>query len=346
MIAIILFILKPHPPSQPGLTIRQQLAKLDLLGELFLLPCIICLLLALQWGGSTYAWSNGRIIALFTLFGVLLIAFVIVQIYKPETATIPGRIVNNRSIIGSMWFTFCLASGMMLLVYYIPVWFQAIKGVSAEQSGIDMIPLVLSLVFGAIGSGQATGRLGYYTPFMLASGVIMPIGAGLITTFKVNTGEPVWIGYQIVFGFGLGIGMQQGSIAAQTVLNKPDVPTGVSLMFFCQMLGGAIFVSVGQNVLDSSLVGSLTELVQGLDPVAIVNTGATEIRDRVPAKYLPEVLIAYNQAVRQCFIVALCMGCLGLLGAVFVEFRSVKEKQGPTDKKKAAEEKKEVAEKA
>ena len=62
--AVILFLLKPSEPSQKGLTIREQLAKLDLLGELFLLPCIVCLLLALQWGGSLYAWSDGRIIAL------------------------------------------------------------------------------------------------------------------------------------------------------------------------------------------------------------------------------------------------------------------------------------------
>ena len=113
---IILFLLKPSEPSQKGLTIKQQLLKLDLLGELFLLPCIICLLLALQWGGSTYAWSDGRIIALFTLFGVLLIAFVVVQVFMQDTATIPARIIKDRSIIGSMWFTFCLASTMMLLV--------------------------------------------------------------------------------------------------------------------------------------------------------------------------------------------------------------------------------------
>ena len=111
-----MFLLKPSKPANPGLTIREQLAKLDLLGELFLFPCIICLLLALQWGGSSYAWSDGRIIALFVLFGVLLIGFVAVQVLMPDTATIQGRIISDRSIIGSMWFMFCLASGMMLLV--------------------------------------------------------------------------------------------------------------------------------------------------------------------------------------------------------------------------------------
>lgn len=113
---LITFMLKANEASQKGLTIRQQLGQLDLLGEFFLLPSVVCLLLALQWGGSTYPWSNGRIIALFVLFGVLLICFILVQIWKPETATIPARIIKNRSIIGSMWFVFCLASAMMILV--------------------------------------------------------------------------------------------------------------------------------------------------------------------------------------------------------------------------------------
>jgi hypothetical protein len=112
----ICFLLQATDPPQKGLTIRQQLAKLDLLGELCLFPCIVCLLLALQWGGTTYPWSEGRIIALFVLFGVLLIGFIVVQILMPTIATIPGRIISSRSIIGGMWYTFCGASNMMLLV--------------------------------------------------------------------------------------------------------------------------------------------------------------------------------------------------------------------------------------
>jgi hypothetical protein len=116
VMVVIFIILKPSEPSQKGLTIRQQLGQLDLFGEFFLLPCIVCLLLALQWGGSVYSWGDGRIIALFVLFGLLFIGFVTVQIWKPETATIPRRIISNRSIIGGMLFVFCLASAMMILV--------------------------------------------------------------------------------------------------------------------------------------------------------------------------------------------------------------------------------------
>lgn len=332
IMTIIFFLLKPTPPAQPGLTLRQQLAQLDLLGEFFLLPSIICLLLALQWGGSTYPWSDGRIIALFVVFGVTFLAFIGTQILRPETATISPRIIKNRSIIAAMWFTFCVASTMMIMVYYIPLWLQAIKGKSAVQSGIDTIPLVLSLVFGAIGAGQVVGRLGYYTPFAMASSVIMPIGAGLISTFNLDTGSGKWIGYQILFGLGIGMGMQQGNMAAQTVLARKDVPTGISLCFFCQQLGGAVFVSVGQNAFIQKFTSGLAHLVHDLDPGEIVNTGATEIQKIVPARDLHEVLVAYNSALRQVFVVGVVMASLAAIGAFSLEWRSVKGKQGPTRK--------------
>ena len=167
----------------------------------------------------------------------------------------------------------------------------------------------------------------------------MPIGSGLITMFKLNSSEGVWIGFQILAGLGIGMGMQQAALAAQTVCAKKDVPTGVSLMFFTQMLAGAIMVSVGQNVFDSHLVAGLVELVHGLSPKDIVNTGATDLRNVVPASQLQEVLGVYNSALRQTFIVGTAVSSLAIFGALLMEWRSVKGKAGPQGKKHAIEDK-------
>jgi len=80
------------------------------------------------------------------------------------------------------------------LVYYLPIWFQAVKNVSAYQSGIDSLPLILALVVSSILAGALVRRLGYYVPFMIANSVIMSIGAGLITTLVPSTGHAKWIG--------------------------------------------------------------------------------------------------------------------------------------------------------
>jgi MFS family permease len=326
LIAVTL-ILKPNPPfnNKSTLTPKQKLLQLDPLGTLFLLPCLICLLLALQWGGSSLPWSDGRVIALLTLFAILLIAFVTVQVFQQKTAQIPASIVKNRSMLAGGFFIFNLAGSMMLMVYYIPLYFQAVKGVSAEESGIRTIPLVLSLVAGSIVSGIATGKIGYYTQFAYVSAAIMPIGAGLISTWKVDTGHAEWIGFQVLYGFSLGLGMQQAQLAAQTVLKRVDVPTGMALVVFMQTLGGAVFLSVGQNVLTSHLVGGIGRLlVEGLDPAVIVNTGATDLRDLVPAEQLPAVLEVYSEALRRVFLISTGLASVTILGALGLEWRSVK----------------------
>lgn len=329
----ILFLLKPTPPQNPGLSLWQQLARLDLLGELFLLPSIVCLLLALQWAGTTYAFSSWRIILLFTLFGATFLAFIAVQLLRPATATIPLRLITNRSILAGMWFTTCLAGTMMICVYYISIWFQAIKGTTAVQSGIDTIPMVLALVVGSIAAGQLVGRIGYYTPLMLASAAIMPIGAGLIYTWNLATSEGAWIGYQILLGIGVGLGMQQGAMAAQTVLAKQDVPMGVSIIMFMQQFSGAIFVSVAQNVFGAALVANLVATIPGLSPMMIVNTGATNLRGIVAdPEELREVLVAYNGALQRVFLVAVVLACLSVFGAAGMQWRSVKGKGGPLAK--------------
>ncbi|CAI7596834.1 unnamed protein product [Penicillium discolor] len=325
---VILLALKPAPAMNPGLTLRQKIAKLDLLGELFLFSALICLLLALQWGGSTYAWSNWRIILLFVVFGICLITWVIVQVRTPATATIQLRVISNRSVVAAMWFMFCLASTMLMLLYYLPIWLQAIKNRTAVQSGIDTLPLVLSLVAGSTMSGQLVGRVGYYTPFIMASSCLMPIGAGLISTWRVDTSSGMWIGYQIILGFGIGLGMQHAAIAVQTVLEPRDIPVGVSLVFFCQQLGGAIFVSVGENVFGQKLLAGLTPVIDDFDPETIVNTGATDLRSIVPAKDLHAVLVEYNAALHWVFIVGTIMAALSALGAFALEWKSVKGKQG------------------
>ncbi|KAJ5506982.1 hypothetical protein N7453_005939 [Penicillium expansum] len=303
---VIMLALKPTPAMHPGLTLREKLAKLDLLGELFLFSALICLLLALQWGGSTYAWGNWRIILLFVLFGICLIIWVVVEVRTPATATIQPRVIGNRSVIAAMWFMFCLASTMLMLLYYLPIWLQAIKNRTAVQSGIDTLPLVLSLVAGSTLSGQLVGRLGYYTP----------LHHGLL----------------IILGFGIGLGMQHAAIAVQTVLQPRDIPVGVSLVFFCQQLGGAIFVSVGENVFGQKLIAGLTRVIDDFDPETIVNTGATNLRSIVPAKDLPAVLFEYNAALHWVFIVGTIMAALSALGAFALEWKSVKGKQrGPGD---------------
>lgn len=308
-------------------TWKQQIQKFDLPGTACFLPAIICLLLALQWGGSKYAWNSGRIIALLVIFVVLVAGFITIQWWKQEDATVPPRVFLNRNVWGSAWFGAMLGAAFFLIVYYLPIWFQAIKGASATKSGIMNLPAILGLVIISMLAGGLVTALGYYTPFMLTSSVLMAIGAGLLSTLEVDSGSPKWIGYQFIFGAGVGFGMQQTLVAVQTVLPADDIPIGTAIMMFTQTLGGALFISVGQNVFTNQLIKNLASIVPDLDASIVLRTGATELKNAIDPEYLSGVLAAYNQTLTQTFYVSVACGTMSIIGAVFVEWKSMKGKQ-------------------
>lgn len=125
------------------------------------MPAVICLLLALQWGGTAYTWSNWRLILCLVLFGILMPIWVVIQFWKSEKATVPPRIVSQRSVAGAAWYMFFLGSFFLILIYYLPIWLQAVKRVSAVESGIRSLPLILGLVIVSIISGIGVTVTGY-----------------------------------------------------------------------------------------------------------------------------------------------------------------------------------------
>jgi MFS family permease len=323
VILIVLLFLHLPPPEKANLKTVEKLKRLDPLGNLIFAPSIISLLLALQWGGTTYAWHSARIIALFLVFGVLLMAWLAIQAWDQETATVPPRIFLQRSIMSGFFYSLCIGGVMLSMGYYLPIWFQAIKGVNALESGIRGLPFILALVFSSIIAGGGVSQTGYYTPFMIACSCLMSIGAGLLTTLRLDSGSGEWIGYQVLAGLGMGLGMQQSGMAAQVVLEGEDVPIGASLMFFAQSLGGAIFVCAAQNVFIGQLLKDLAA-VPGTSVLLLAEVGATDIRDFVTPEQLPYVLTAYNHAIDITFYVGLAISCFSIIPALTMEWRSVK----------------------
>ncbi|KAG9781340.1 MFS transporter, partial [Aureobasidium melanogenum] len=343
VLVFLFLVVEETEPARGGLTLKEKLNHLDIPGTLVFVPCMVCLLLALQWGGQDYAWSSGRVIALLVVFGVLLIAFVAIQFWRQDNGTVPPRIAKQRTVASAAWIAFCLGSTFLLIVYYLSIWFQAIKGDSAITSGYSTLPSLLSLVIASILSGAFISRLGYYNPSIIACTILMPIGTGLLCLFTPHTRHPMWIGSQFLFGFGAGLGLQQTNIAAQTVLSKADAPTGMSFVFFAQGLGGAISVSVGQNILTSQLIKKLSAL-GGISPHQVVSTGATQLRDIFPKQQLPAVIEAYNDSLVIVFYAALAYACAALLGIFTLEWKTVKkpttkdeEKQGPKEEENTSE---------
>ena len=321
---MLLFLDIPSP-KQEKLTAIAQIKNLDPIGIFFFVPSMVCLILALQLGGSSTPWSAPKIIGLLVTFGVLFVNFDVVEVLMPETAMAPTRVVLNRFVAGSMAFMFLLSGGLMSILYYLTIWFQVAKGDSAIHSGVSTIPLLLSMVILSIPTAIFTEKIGYYVPALLLAPVLCATGAGLLSTLTPSSDYSEWFGYQVLYGFGLGCGFQTSTLSSQNVLPRADVPIGMAMMFFMQQLGGSIFLSVSQNIFSNKLVDRLSG-VADLNAEAIVNTGATNLRSVVPANELSTVVDAYSYSLTRVFIMAATLSSFMILGSLAVEWKSIKGK--------------------
>lgn len=221
-------------------------------------------------------------------------------------------------------FLLCTAFKLTLeLVYYLPTYFQSVQGVNSVESGIRLLPTMVPMIAASLFGGFLNARVGYYTPLAIFGSSIMSIGAGLITTFWIHTSEAKWVGYQVIYGLGMGFCFQVPNLAVQAVLPKMDVPVGLSLMLFSNLLGSTIFVSVGENVLTNQLLSRLSG-IPGFSRSMITSGGATSIVDALPSKYRDTALVAYNQSLRQVFQIALILCCISVIGCATLEWKNVK----------------------
>lgn len=184
--------------------------------------------------------------------------------------------------------------------------------------------MILAVVACSVLSGALVTWIGYYTPFMIATSFIMTVGAGMLTILEPDSNHSAWIGYQALFGIGLGFGLQQPMIVVQTALPAGDIPSATAINMFAQTLGGALFISIAQNVFSNKLVESMSSNVPPLIIAKVTDAGATVVRDVVPEQWLQPVLQAYSDSITECFFPAVAMGALSIIGAAVIEWISIR----------------------
>lgn len=206
---------------------------MDLIGTFIIMAAAICYLLALQWGGVTKEWSSGSVVAPLVIFILLVIAFVVAEWWQGDRAVLVGRLLRNRTILIASIYAFFLGGAFFTLLYYIPIYFQAILDVKAGESGVRNLALILATSIFTILSGGLITMTGHFVPFLIGGGVLTTIGAGLIFTLGLASPPSMWIGYQILAGIGIGLSIQVPIIASQAVVEPIDI-SSITAMILCK----------------------------------------------------------------------------------------------------------------
>ncbi|KAI8055353.1 major facilitator superfamily domain-containing protein [Syncephalis plumigaleata] len=303
-ILIILFLL--HLKSPVG-SIREKLKRIDYLGTLLVLVFCVTLLLPVNWGGAIYPWTSPIIISLFC---VAIVIFAVLLWVESRIAAEP--IVP----LGS----FLLGWGFFSPVYYLPVFFQAVRGYTATQSGLILLPFVLPVSITAIISGTVASRLGNwsYRTFMGVGMAIATVGYGLVTLFDVNTQRALEICAMIILGVGFGGAIQNCTLSAQLSVAPDDMAIATALISFFQIIGGVIGLAVEGSVFNNQLSsllqqyfadGSVTQ--EAVQSIAVLRGLAEPLRD--------VVVKAYVEALRMQYYVLIPVAAISALAFILVK---------------------------
>ncbi|KAK7926912.1 dynein heavy chain [Apiospora marii] len=209
-----------------------------------------------------------------------------------------------------------------LVIYYLPIYFQSIRGQNAIESGVNILPAVCFFALGCLCAGGLIGRIGYWQPFLPAGALLSVVGSALIYSLDVDSSSAWYLGSQVIFGFGAGGSSQVPMIAVQGFSDTKDLSraTGVVLcklhdqsapvkilipITVFQLVNGAYFITAGQSIFANQLLQSLPRLAPDVDPSHVLGTGAGDIHNVFAGAALPGVLDAYMVGLKGAFALGL-----------------------------------------
>ena len=251
---------------------RTRQVLIDWWGALLLVAGVSCILLATQSGGTDYPWGSWQIIGLFVLGPLLLVG-----LRDPGESWPPSRSCRStcsgcRSSPSSNIISFVSGVAMFGALAFLPQYLQLVHGVSATESGLLLLPLLIGLLVMSISSGRYISRTGRYRWFPLAGTILVTTGLILLTRLGAHTSLAIVVSDILVFGAGLGLFMQVLTLVVQNAVPMKQMGVATSSVTFFRSMGGAIGASALGAVLTA---GIAAELPRFLPPAALAGRQGT-----------------------------------------------------------------------
>ncbi|KAH6984361.1 putative MFS transporter [Ilyonectria sp. MPI-CAGE-AT-0026] len=333
---LLLFLQVPKHIKPVPATWKEIILQLDLPGFSLLLASLVCLTLALQWGGQTKAWSEGSVIATLVLCISLTMAFFVVEWLQGERAMVPVTLLKPRVTWANALYSYISNGADFQVIFYLPIYFQSIHGQSAIMSGVNSIPFLAFFALGAMVSGAAIGKTRHLQPYQLLSALLMTAGAALLYTMVVDSSQARYIGPQVLFGFGLGLGNQIPMTAVQGFSKPENVANSTGIMLMCQSISGAYFITVAQSLFANRMLQTLSTTAPNIDTIKVINTGASEIQHVFDGGDLAAVLDAYMVGIKSVFAFSLAGSVLTVIIALVIPFKKLPDYEGKKSEEKVA----------
>ncbi|KAJ7710154.1 major facilitator superfamily domain-containing protein [Mycena metata] len=292
--------------------IFREVLRLDYVGAVLVAGAVTTLVL--EWR-KYQGLGDKDVIISFVFAAILTVVFIGCEIHLGEGAMVPTAIFKSRSIYAIEAYAFLNQFSLLIISYYIPIYYQAARAHSATKSGIDLLPFMLGTVITIIIVGSLVGRFGYYWPFLVGATVFLAIGSGLLYTIDTNTSSANLIGFQILVGIGIGMGLQNTLVASQVDPSAHWARElhGINLL----ILAGTPGLGVAESVFSSEFSKYLFQYAPEA-PAGIVKDSPTAIYAALSNDVIPGVVRSYTSALRIVFVLGAPVAGLALIATIFI----------------------------
>ncbi|WP_374935840.1 MDR family MFS transporter [Streptomyces sp. SM14] len=300
---------------------RRSTARIDYVGAVLLVVSITSLVLVTTWGGSEYAWLSPVIIGLGAL-GLATLALFIVAERRIAEPLLPLGLFRNANFSIAVGIGFLLGIVMFGSMIFLPVFQQAVQGASATNSGMQLLPMLLSMMIVSLLVGRATTRTGRYRVFPIAGGALVVTGLFLMSTMNTDTSRVTSGVFMAVLGCGMGCLMQLTMLIPQNSVELRDMGVASSTATLARTLGGSFGIAALGSLFNSRIAATLGEGAGGAGSIEIGEGGAQ--LDAASLAALPEgARQVYQEAVTSgvtsVFFVGACCAVLAFAVAWFIK---------------------------
>ncbi len=285
--------------------VRRQ-ASVDYLGAATIVGSVTSLVLYLSWAGPDKGWVSAT--GIWLLVGtVALAALFVLAESRAKEPIIPLELFTHWTFTSNIIFAMIMGIGMFGGLIFLPIYLQAVKGLSATHSGLAILPLVIGIFTTSIGGGQIMVRTGRYK-WMPITGALV-VGAALFAFSRLQVDTPYYVLALIMYAFGMGLGftMQVVVTAVQNSVDRRNMGVATASVTFFRSMGGAIGTALLGAILNIRLKHHLSEIVgaaQGHAAGAPINTNDVTAIQALPEPVKSWVLEAFTRAMDDVFLVA------------------------------------------
>jgi EmrB/QacA subfamily drug resistance transporter len=307
-------------------------ASVDYLGAATIVGSVTSLILYLSWAGPQEGWGSSIGVVLLTLMVVLAGLFVLVE-SRAKEPILPLELFRHWTFDSNILFAMIMGVGMFGGLIYLPIYLQAVQGMTATQSGLAMLPLVVGIFTTSIGGGQIMSRTGRYK-WMPITGA-MVVGLAMFAFSHLGVDTPYWKIALNMFAFGIGLGltMQVVVTAVQNSVDRKHMGVATASVAFFRSMGGAIGTALFGAILNTRLTHHLAEIVPAQAQAQMAGA-AHAVNDVTAIRALPEpvkgwVLEAFTRSMDDVFLVAVPFMAVAFIIALTMREKELKGRAAP-----------------